>query len=139
MKKQLTVENSGFNMTQKIEITGEEFTLFDIALSDGLNTRLEQVFPLAFNYIDQDGEPVENPTEEQLQSGNIRKILDVFNTFNPNNIIEGYTNVTPMMIEGIRKKYDIHHREALAGRTTPKEILMAEMNAKLEVLKAEKK
>lgn len=142
MKKEkqiLTPENSGFRPDQEIKISGAEFAMFDIGLMEALESRMERVFPVKFKLVGSDGEPFEGePTEEQLQSGEVKRLLDPFQTFNPNNIVEAYTRVTPMMVEAVRAKLEVHHREAMAGNTVSYETLMAEHNAKLEVNNVEK-
>ena len=137
MKEKLTVENSGFRADQKIEMTGEQFSIISVGLDEIMNGHLELAYPLQFDWIDLNDEPVETPTEEDVKSGKIRRVLSPFKTFNPDNAVESYVRVPMITLEALRKKAEVHQKEIDAGRAVSGETLMAEHNAKLETLKVE--
>lgn len=135
-----TVENTGFLPNDKIEITGYEFALMNVAFDHFLETMRQPCFPLRYKFIDKDDEPVENPTEEQFKSGEVKEILDIQSTFSFENAVEGYCGkMTYQMLEAMRSKFEIHHREIMKGNAKSIEELEAGLekikeNNKLEVV-----
>jgi hypothetical protein len=121
----LTVENTSFRPDQKIEITGEEFALFTVAMEHFFENMRMPAFPVRYKFIDKDGEPVEKPTEEDIEKENVVRVIDIHSTFNPDNAIEAYAgNISYPMLEAMRNRYEIHNREVEAGRAISVDELM---------------
>lgn len=136
-KQKLTIENSGFKPNQSITISGYEYSLIRKALEDCFESLVTTKMPERYKFIDSEGEPVETPTKEDFQAGKIRRVLDVHNTFNPNNITLEYSGqITPEMVEAKRQMYEIHERECKAGNTFTFEDIEKEMSKpNLEIVK----
>lgn len=139
MKK--TIENSSFRPEQKIEIQGIDFLLSENAVDTYLNTLSGYCLPKHYKWIDKDGEPVENPTEEQQKE--LTYIFDANKTFTPSNLVEcfSFTSNYPEdaqiefrnllnLLEFKRRMVELHHNEAEAGRTVLIETLQKEMQDK---------
>lgn len=137
MKKDPT--NSSFRYEQKLEITGLDFLLANTTFDNYLEHLSGFAAPKKYKVVDKDGEPVENPTEEQLASGEHTRVFDIHETFHPNNILEVFrfkaTNQEELQveyqnlqqsIESKRRLMEIHYKEAEAGRTVLTETLMQE-------------
>lgn len=139
-----TVENTGFLPDDKIEITGYEFALFSVAYDQFLETMRQPAFPIRYKFVDNNDEPIENPTEEQFKNGEVKEILDVQATFSKENAIEAYCGkITYQMLEAMRTRYEIHHREIMKGNSKSIDELEAglkkiEEDNKLEVVKDER-
>lgn len=129
MKKDIL--NSSFRLDQKLEITGMDFLMANNSLDNYIEGLSGFAAPKKYKVIDKDGEPVENPTEEQLKSGEHTRVFDVHETFHPSNILEVFTfkaqNSEDLQIEYQnlqqslelkRRLMEIHYKEAEAGRTT---------------------
>ena len=129
MKK--TILNSSFKLDQKLEITGRDFLMANNALDTYIDGLSGFAAPKKYKVIDKDGEPVENPTEEQLKSGEHTRVFDVHETFHPSNILEVFTfksqNLEDLQVEyqnlqqslELKRIFmELHHKEAEAGRTT---------------------
>ncbi len=126
MKK--TIDNSSFRPEQKLTISAYEYMLMNQAIDDAFSALEGAVIPKRYKFIDKDGEPVEKPTKEMVDSGEITQVFDVHATFHPQNGVEGFAGrITFPMVEAKRVAMDIHHREAEAGRTVLVEELMKEM------------
>lgn len=126
-KPSIQVENSGFRADQDITIKGYEYYLLTHAAEMLLENKMDIAYPVQSKYINLDGEPVENPTEEELKGGTISEIIDIHKTFHPDNAVQAYCGAMhPNILEGIRQKYEIHYREVLAGRAVLVEDLLAE-------------
>jgi hypothetical protein len=137
MKKDIL--NSSFRHEQKLEITGLDFLWANNTVDKYLESFSSFAAPKKYKVVDKDGEPVENPTKEQLESGEHSRVFDVHETFHPNNVLEVYSfkanNNEELKIEYQniqdalefkRILMEIHHREVEAGRTTLNETLMQE-------------
>lgn len=129
MKKDIL--NSSFRHEQKLEITGKDFLITNAIVDNNIDSLSGFAAPKKYKVIDKNGEPVENPTEELLNSGEHLRVFDVHETFHPNNILESYifkaTNRDDLQIEYSvlqdtlefkRRLMEIHHKEVEAGRTT---------------------
>jgi hypothetical protein len=139
MKKDIL--NSSFRHEQKLEVTGLDFLWANNTVDKYLESFSGFAAPKKFKVIDKNGEPVENPTQEQLESGEHSRVFDVHETFHPKNILEAYTfkstNNEELQVEYQnlqdalefkRKLMEIHHKEVEAGRTTLNETLEQEAN-----------
>jgi len=126
MKK--TVENTGFLPEDKIEITGLEYYLLNTALEQLVSDKEMVAYPTQYKYVDVDGEPVEEYSKEDLESGKVTQVLDVFNTFNSNNAVLAYCgNISHTMLEAMRTKYKIHERELEKGNAKSVAVLEKEL------------
>jgi hypothetical protein len=95
-------------------------------------------FPIRYSYVDVNGEPVENYTEEDLKEGKVNEIIDIHNTFSPKNAVMAYCgNITKTMLEAMRTRYEIHLREIKKGNAKSASELLAEIEkrSKLEEIK----
>lgn len=116
MKEELTVLNSAVKPDAKVEMSGYEFSLLSTVLDEMFQQNVKSVYPFRFTFIDKDEEPVENPTEEQLKSGEVRQVLDVPATTAGSNKMEAYVGEMPyMVLEAKRNSLEIHHREIEKG------------------------
>ena len=142
MKK--TIENSSFRPEQKIEMQGLDFLLGESTIDTYLNTLSGYCLLKHYKWIDKDGEPFENPTEEQQKE--LTYIFDANRTFTPSNLVEcfKFTSNYPedarlefqnflMALEFKRNLVEVHNRECEAGRTTLKETLQKEFADKEEL------
>ena len=128
MKKNLTVENTGFLPDDNIEIKGIEYYLLNTALEQLIADKEMVAYPTQYKYVDVEGEPVENYTEEDLKEGRVFQVLDVFKTFNANNAVLAYCgNISHTMLEAMRTKYTIHERELEKGNAKSVEVLEREL------------
>lgn len=143
MKK--TIQNSGFKLEQKVEVQGVDFMASEMALDTLINKMEGYALPVRYKWIDKDGEPVDNPTEEQVTSEQVRQVFDPFATFHPNNLTPAFNisvrtleeaqhelNMTNEFLEARRRLMEIKFREAEAGRTHLIEDLMKEVQDKEE-------
>lgn len=135
MKK--TIENSSFRPEQKIEMQGAHFLLGENAVDTYLESLSGHCLPKHYKWIDKDGEPVENPTEEQKKE--LTYIFDANKTFTPSNLVECFKFTSNykedvkaefqnflLVLEFKRSLVELHHSECEAGRTTLKETLQKE-------------
>src|SRR5690606_28657030 len=103
---------SSFLPETELNVTGYEFAMFGATIEQMFENMRQTAYPIRFKYTDKDGEPVENWTPEQLQSGEVIEVLDVHNTFNPKNAVDAYCgNISYTMLETMRLKFEIHERE----------------------------
>lgn len=131
MKK--TIENSSFRGEQKVIITGEEFLILQQAIDDTFKAMDGMVIPKIFLWMDKEGNPVENPTEEQIKEQELTQVLDVKRTFERDNGFQGYSGkITFFMVEAKRRLMEIHMREAEAGRTALIDDILQEFKDKQE-------
>jgi hypothetical protein len=130
----LTVENSEIRPEATIEISGYEYTLMKEALNDAFRALRVTSLPEVYKVVDSEGEPLEKYTEEDFATGKARKVLDVYNSFNPANAVASYSgDISYAMLEARRTMFDIQDRELQKGNAVSIEDLMAEFNApKLE-------
>lgn len=130
----LTPENSEIKPDTKIKISGYEFTLFKEAFDDAFRALSTVTLPEQYKVIDQYGEPVEEFTQEQLNSGELRRVIDVSRTFSGANAQVNYSgNISHIMLEAKRMFFEIQDRETKKGNAVSIQDLMAEMEApKLE-------
>lgn len=144
MKK--TINNSSFRPEQKIEIQGIDFLLAESLADTYLNTLDGYCLPKHYKWIDKDGEPVENPTEEQVNSEEVKYIFDANKTFTPSNLVECFKLTSNYKqdaevefrnllqnVEFKRRLISLHHAEAEAGRTVLTETLQKEYTDKEEL------
>ena len=137
MKK--TVENSSFRPEQEVKVKGIDFLSAGLAIDGFIDNMKAYSMPLRYKWIDNDGEPVENPTVDQQKD--LKRVFDPHRTYNPNNVVESFVfkanNDEELqyefhrmleLIEAKRRLFEIHHNEVEKGNTVLIEELMAEMN-----------
>lgn len=130
---ELNVLNTGFRPDAKITITGAEFMLLTQGVEDFFSALAGSSLVSRYRYIDKDGETIESPTQEQMESGEVQRIFDPFKTFNPNNLFEGFHGrMTPMSVEARRILFEIHQRELDRGNVVSIETLQKEMQNQKE-------
>ena len=144
MKK--TIENSSFRPEQEVNIKGIDFLSAGLAIDGFIDNMKAYSMPLRYKWIDNDGEPVENPTEEQQKY--LKRIFDPHRTYNPNNVVESLVfkagNDEELqyefhrmleLVEAKRRLLEIHHSEVEKGNTVLIDELMVEMNlARTEIV-----
>ena len=127
-----TALNSSVRPEQKVEITGLDFLMSEQLVDVYLQTLSGYCLPKRYKYIDKNEEPFEGiPTKEQLESGEVRHVFDINNTFSKNNLVECYKLVSNYqedaeqeyqnilnIMELKRNLFQTLDKEASAGRTT---------------------
>ena len=109
--------NYGYLGDEKIEITAKEFMAMKSAVEQGINATLESYLPEVTKYVNiETSSIVENPSQEDLQSGKVTMVTDRDATFNPANVRYQYsTKLTPDMIMGQQLIMEIHERNVETG------------------------
>lgn len=109
--------NYGYLGDEKIEITSKEFMAMKSAIEQGINATLESYLPEVTKYVNiETSKIVENPSQEDLQSGKVTLVTDRDATFNPMNVRYQYsTKLTPDMIMGQQLIMEIHERNVEMG------------------------
>lgn len=109
--------NYGYLGDEKIEITSKEFMTMKSAVEQGINATLESYLPEVTKYVNiETSSIVENPSQEDLQSGKVTIVTDRDATFNPVNVRYQYsTKLTPDMIMGQQLIMEIHERNVETG------------------------
>lgn len=109
--------NYGYLGDEKFEITAKEFMAMKNAIEQGINSTLESYLPEVTKYVNiETSKIVENPSQEDLQSGKVTMVTDRDATFNPNNVRYQYsTKLTPDMIMGQQLIMEIHERNVGLG------------------------
>lgn len=109
--------NYGYLGDEKIEITAKEFMAMKSAVEQGINATLESYLPEVTKYVSiETSSIVENPSQEDLQSGKVTLVTDRDATFNPANVRYQYsTKLTPDMIMGQQLIMEIHERNVEIG------------------------
>lgn len=109
--------NYGYLGDEKIEITAKEFMAMKSAVEQGINATLESYLPEVTKYVSiETSSIVENPSQEDLQSGKVTLVTDRDATFNPVNVRYQYsTKLTPDMIMGQQLIMEIHERNVEIG------------------------
>ena len=109
--------NYGYLGDEKIEITAKEFIAMKTAVEQGINSTLDSYLPEVTRYVNiETSKIVENPSQEDLQSGKVTLVTDRDATFNPMNVRYQYsTKLTPDMIMGQQLIMEIHERNVEIG------------------------
>lgn len=109
--------NYGYLGDEKIEITAKEFIAMKTAVEQGINSTLESYLPEVIKYVNiETSKIVENPSQEDLQSGKVTLVTDRDATFSPANVRYQYsTKLTPDMIMGQQLIMEIHERNVETG------------------------
>jgi len=109
--------NYGYLGDEKIEITAKEFIAMKTAIEQGINSTLESYLPEVTRYVNvETSKIVENPSQEDLQSGKVAMVTDRDATFSPTNVRYQYsTKLTPDMIMGQQLIMEIHERNVGIG------------------------
>jgi hypothetical protein len=109
--------NYGYLGDEKIEITAKEFIAMKTAIEQGINSTLESYLPEVTKYVNvETSKIVDNPSQEDLQSGKVTMVTDRDATFNPTNVRYQYsTKLTPDMIMGQQLIMEIHERNVGIG------------------------
>jgi hypothetical protein len=109
--------NYGYLGDEKIEITAKEFIAMKTAVEQGINSTLESYLPEVTKYVNiETSKIVDNPSQEDLQSGKVTMVTDRDATFNPANVKYQYsTKLTPDMIMGQQLIMEIHERNVETG------------------------
>lgn len=109
--------NYGYLGDEKIEITAKEFIAMKTAVEQGINSTLESYLPEVVKYVNiESSKIVENPSQEDLQSGKVTLVTDRDATFSPSNVKYQYsTKLTPDMIMGQQLIMEIHERNVETG------------------------
>lgn len=109
--------NYGYLGDEKIEITAKEFIAMKTAVEQGINSTLESYLPEVTKYVNvETSKIVDNPSQEDLQSGKVTMVTDRDATFNPMNVRYQYsTKLTPDMIMGQQLIMEIHERNVEIG------------------------
>jgi hypothetical protein len=109
--------NYGYLGDEKIEITAKEFIAMKTAVEQGINSTLESYLPEVTKYVNiETSKIVDNPSQEDLQSGKVTMVTDRDATFNPANVRYQYsTKLTPDMIMGQQLIMEIHERNVETG------------------------
>jgi hypothetical protein len=144
--------NSSFRVDQTVKIKGYDFLMPYHALDGALYGLDSVVLPKIYKYVDKDSEPVDNPTKEQIESGEVRRVFDPYETFRRKNVQEAFvlkvndlTNPQAIdeelfrisqILEAKRVMMEVLDREARAGNTVLIEDLMEEQR-KAEEFKTE--
>ena len=109
--------NYGYLGDEKIEISAKEFMAMKTAVEQGINATLEGYLPEVTKYVNiETSKIVENPSQEDLQSGKVTLVTDRNATFSPANVKYQYsTKLTPDMIMGQQLIMEIHERNVETG------------------------
>ena len=109
--------NYGYLGDEKIEITAKEFIAMKTAVEQGINSTLESYLPEVVKYVNiETSKIVDNPSQEDLQSGKVTLVTDRDATFSPANVKYQYsTKLTPDMIMGQQLIMEIHERNVETG------------------------
>ena len=109
--------NYGYLGDEKIEITEKEFIAMKTAVEQGINSTLESYLPEVVKYVNiETSKIVDNPSQEDLQSGKVTLVTDRDATFSPANVKYQYsTKLTPDMIMGQQLIMEIHERNVETG------------------------
>lgn len=109
--------NYGYLGDEKIEITAKEFIAMKTAVEQGINSTLESYLPEVVKYVNiETSKIVDNPLQEDLQSGKVTLVTDRDATFSPTNVKYQYsTKLTPDMIMGQQLIMEIHERNVETG------------------------
>lgn len=136
MPEKLNVHNSGFRKDVTLEITGEEYAISAGAIEQLFNANIQLVRPLKYRYYDENDELVFSPSEQDLQSGKIKKEFDPLGFMSANNLVEAYVGESSFVImKALENRFAIHDRGIEAGKAESIEVLIAEMNkSKLEIV-----
>lgn len=109
--------NYGYLGDERIEITAKEFMAMKTAIEQGINSTLDSYLPEVTKYVDiESSKIVDNPSQEDLESGKVTLVTDRDATFNPRNVKYHYsTKLTPDMIMGQQLIMEIHERNVETG------------------------
>jgi hypothetical protein len=109
--------NYGYLGDEKLEITAKEFIAMKTAIEQGINATLESYLPEVVKYVNvETSKIIDNPSQEELQSGKVTMVTDRDATFSPRNVKYQYsTKLTPDMIMGQQLIMEIHERNVGLG------------------------
>ena len=109
-----------------VTIKAKELNLLKIAVEQGIENATIRVFEEKTEWLDEQGEVVENPSKEEIAFGKVRQITDVKGTFNPSNLKISYdpTKLTQEMLLAQELLLDVHLRNIKEGIAKPIKELM---------------
>lgn len=124
----------GYLGTEKFELTSSEFMLFKVALEQGLRLTEVVTYPQVFEYVDQEGNVVKNPSEEDLITGKVNKAPNTQKTFSDENLNITYdaNKITKEMLMAQELLMEIHFRNIESGVAKSVEELQSAKELTLE-------
>lgn len=140
-KTTLTPDNSFFKRDSIVTMTGADFALLNQAVDEAIAMCTKRFRKHVNKFIDtKTGEPVEldQVTKEKVDSGEIRVVMDVYKSMNPEQEFLGYTpDLSPAIMEAKRTLYTTLHRACINGETFSHAEIDAEEEKLLEKVKLE--
>ena len=132
MQEELTPMNSGFRADTNLDITAVEFAMMSASIESLFEANIQLVRPIKYRYYDiKTNELVLSPTQEGLDKGELRREFDPLAFMNPGNVMEAYVgDVSPVIMEALRARFDIHDRGIEAGKAVLNDILIKELEEK---------
>ena len=104
-----------------VTIKAKELNLLKVAVEQGIENATIRVFEERTEWLDAEGNTVENPSKEDIAYGKVRQITNIGETFNPSNLKISYdpTKLTQEMLMAQELLLDIHLRNITEGVAKP--------------------
>lgn len=111
--------NYTYNEDTKIELTGQQFELIQIALMQGIDSTTQRSFPEKRMFVDTEtGKEVKSPSTDQIKSGKVVEQVDIEGTFQVPTV--SYNDkLTPHMINASLLVNAIHQENIQKGIAVP--------------------
>lgn len=127
--------NYGYSGDEKIEISAEEFQIMKYALEQGMMNTETAKYPKQYFYVSaKTGKEVKNPSQKDIQEGNVSKMFSAEATFSPENLVQSFDadKITREMLVAKEIILSIHARNVEQGVAKSKEELQKLNEIKLE-------
>ncbi len=104
-----------------VTIKTKELNLLKVAIEQAIENATIRVFDEKTEWLDSEGNPVENPSKEDIAFGKVRQITNIKETFNPSNLRISYdpTKLTQEMLLAQELLLDFHMRNIKEGIAKP--------------------
>lgn len=104
------------DLQEKIEITVEQFLLFNQLADDALNAVTIYQVPEHLIYVKEDGTEVKAPTKKALEKGDLKLVTDFDKTFSQDNVKRVFTDkLTDAMLVSKKVLAEIHQANDAKG------------------------
>ena len=109
-----------------VTIKAKELNLLKVAVEQAIENATVRMFDEKTDWLDEEGNVVENPSKEEIAFGKVRQITNIKETFNQGNIRVSYdpTKLTQEMLLAQELLLDVHLRNIKEGIAKPIKELM---------------
>ena len=104
-----------------VTIKAKELNLLKVAVEQAIENATVRMFDEKTDWLDEEGNTVENPSKEGIAYGKVRQVTNIRETFNTSNIRTSYdpNRLTQEMLMAQELLLDIHLRNITEGVAKP--------------------